>query len=387
MRVTPVSVLMAVLWSGILIGMVYWMRRKSQYVRKFGITCIIMVYLFCIVRVLLPIDFSFTKGIRLRGLFSIVYDFLWIEQYTVGQISLQIGMFLCAGWMVVSAVLLLRFVLKYRSMCRLLKNLPVREDDQCTNLLCKVIEKSGKKQKVIVCNSAGICMPMGIGIRQRYILLPDQEYTDEELYYILLHEYTHFLNGDLVIKILVHIYCCIFWWNPFVYLLKKDLDQSLEIKCDLCVTENMSYKDTADYLQTIVSSLKAMGKNRQFAGINNSVSLGQGSRNEVLERFKIVQKNKERSIGNVKQIVTWMCVFVITMIASYSFVPMPSYDPPKEEIETGPDVYEITPDNSYIIQKNGKYYWRVEGVPDEEITEEFAQELSDSGFEVKGKEE
>lgn len=97
MRVTPVSVLMAVLWSGILIGMVYWMRRKSQYVRKFGITCIIMVYLFCIVRVLLPIDFSFTKGIRLRGLFSIVYDFLWIEQYTVGQISLQIGMFLCAG--------------------------------------------------------------------------------------------------------------------------------------------------------------------------------------------------------------------------------------------------------------------------------------------------
>ena len=46
-------------------------------------------------------------------------------------------------------------------------------------------------------------------------------------------------------------------------------------------------------------------------------------------------------------------------------------------------MYEITPDNSYIVQKNGKYYWRVEGVPDEEITEEFAQELSDSGFSIK----
>ncbi|MDY2820680.1 MAG: M56 family metallopeptidase, partial [Hominisplanchenecus sp.] len=380
MRITPVSVLMAVLWSGILIGMVYWMRRKSQYVRKFGITCIIMVYLFCIVRVLFPIDFSFTRGIPLRGAFSDVYHVLWMEKYTAAGFDFYIGTVLCGIWIVVSMLLLLHFGLEYRSMCSALKKLSVREDDQCTDLLCKVFEETGKKHRVMVCKDAGICMPMGIGIRQWHILLPNQEYTDEELYYILLHEYTHFLNGDLVIKILVHIYCCIFWWNPFVYLLKKDLDQSLEIKCDLCVTENMSYKDTADYLQTIVSSLKAMGKNRQFAGINNSVSLGQGSRNEVLERFKIVQKNKERSIGNVKQIVTWMCVFVITMIASYSFVPMPSYDPPKEEIETGPDVYEITPDNSYIIQKNGKYYWRVEGVPDEEITEEFAQELSDSGF-------
>lgn len=78
-----------------------------------------------------------------------------------------------------------------------------------------------------------------------------------------------------------------------------------------------------------------------------------------------------------------MSVFAISFIASYSFVPQQFYEPPNEEIETGADVYEITPDNSYIIQKNGKYYWRVEGVPDEEITEEFAQELSDSGFSIK----
>lgn len=283
----------------------------------------------------------------------------------------------------VSAVLLLRFVLKYRSMCRLLKNLPVREDDQCINLLCKVIEKTGKKQKVIVCNSAGICMPMGIGIRQWHILLPDQEYTDEELYYILLHEYTHFLNGDLVIKILVHIYCCIFWWNPFVYLLKKDLDQSLEIKCDLCVTENMSYKDTADYLQTIVSSLKAMGGKRKSAAVNNSVSLGKGSKNEVLERFKTVQKNKENSAKSIKYAIAWMSVFTISFIASYSFVPQPAYDPPQEEIETDPTAFEITPDNSFILHKDGVYYWIVKGTPVDELTEEVVQQLVNGGFEVR----
>lgn len=383
MRITPVSVLMAVLWSGILIGMVYWMRRKSQYVRKFGITCIIMVYLFCIVRVLFPIDFSFTRGIPLRGAFSDVYHVLWMEKYTAAGFDFYIGTVLCGIWIVVSMLLLLHFGLEYRSMCSALKKLSVREDDQCTDLLCKVFEETGKKHRVMVCKDAGICMPMGIGIRQWHILLPNQEYTDEELYYILLHEYTHFLNGDLVIKILVHIYCCIFWWNPFVYLLKKDLDQSLEIQCDLCVTENMSYKDTADYLQTIVSSLKVMGGKRKSAAVNNSVSLGKGSKNEVLERFKTVQKNKENSAKSIKYAIAWMSVFAISFIASYSFVPQQFYEPPNEEIETGADVYEITPDNSYIVQKNGKYYWRVEGVPDEEITEEFAQELSDSGFSIK----
>ena len=145
----------------------------------------------------------------------------------------------------------------------------------------------------------------------------------------------------------------------------------------------MSYKDTADYLQTIVSSLKAMGGKRKSAAVNNSVSLGKGSKNEVLERFKTVQKNKENSAKSIKYAIAWMSVFAISFIASYSFVPQQFYEPPNEEIETGADVYEITPDNSYIVQKNGKYYWRVEGVPDEEITEEVVQQLVNGGFEVR----
>lgn len=385
MKVTPISVLMAVLWSGILIGIVYWMRKKYRYTRRFGISCIVMVYLFCIVRVLFPIDFQFTQGISLGGVFSDLYHVLWMEKYTIAGVDFYIGSLLCVLWIGVSAILLLRFAAEYRGMCKVLKNLPVREDRQCTDTLCKVFAQTGKKHRVVVCKSTGSSMPMGIGVRKWRILLPDRTYSDEELYYILLHEYTHFLNGDLVIKILTHIYCCIFWWNPVARLLKKDLDQSLEIKCDLCITEVLSARETVAYLQTIVSSLKALGEKTKFAGLNGTVSLGDGGKNEVVERFRIVQKNKEGVAGSVKHIALWISMFVIIMAFSYSFVPRQSYDPPKEEIETGSQVLEITPENSFILHKNGNYFWiiKVKGYPTKELTEEFAQELTDNGFEMK----
>ncbi|WP_322176532.1 M56 family metallopeptidase [Acutalibacter caecimuris] len=67
----------------------------------------------------------------------------------------------------------------------------------------------------------GLDLPIGTGLIHPQICLSNNEYEPKELYYILKHEYTHFCNRDLQIKFLVHMYCCLFWWNPVVWLLKK----------------------------------------------------------------------------------------------------------------------------------------------------------------------
>lgn len=41
-----------------------------------------------------------------------------------------------------------------------------------------------------------------------------------------------------------------------IYFLKKDMEQLLEIKCDLDVTAHMGNRDKAEYLATIVAMLK-----------------------------------------------------------------------------------------------------------------------------------
>lgn len=64
------------------------------------------------------------------------------------------------------------------------------------------------------------------------IYMPKIHFSDEELYYILSHEYYHFLNRDIWIKLFIYIICSIFWFNPFIHILKTNLIHMLEIRCD-----------------------------------------------------------------------------------------------------------------------------------------------------------
>lgn len=65
------------------------------------------------------------------------------------------------------------------------------------------------ERPIRVSYSSQVTVPMGIGLRRRMVLLPRLDYTDEELYYILLHEFTHFSNGDLYVKMGVSLLCII----------------------------------------------------------------------------------------------------------------------------------------------------------------------------------
>jgi len=239
--------------------------------------------------------------------------------------------------------------------------------------------------EIFCSNRVGI--PMGIGIFKKRIILPDEDYTDMELYYILLHEYTHFLNRDLIIKMLVHMFCYIFWWNPIVYLLRKDLEQTLEIKCDLYATEDMSNRSKADYLTTIVSSLKRIEEKKLPEALHGTVALAKGSNDlEMVERFRMISKTHTLRRHNKVFTTAWFGIFAIMLVFSYSFVIQPSYSPPIEEIVTNPKVYdiEITPDNSYIIErKDGTYVLVNSNGETLEITEKYALLMESQGMKIR----
>ncbi len=52
---------------------------------------------------------------------------------------------------------------------------------------------------VSVCICPTLDIPMGTGLFRHRICLPEHEYTQEEMNYILKHEYTHFCNRDLTV--------------------------------------------------------------------------------------------------------------------------------------------------------------------------------------------
>ena len=123
-----------------------------------------------------------------------------------------------------------RYLRSIRKVKALKRFLPV--DSVTEKVFAEVQGGIGRRIPTELCMCPGLDIPFGIGVFQKRIFLPDKEYSESELFYILKHEYTHFCNHDLVVKMLVNLFCCVFWWNPFVYLLQNDITEILELKCD-----------------------------------------------------------------------------------------------------------------------------------------------------------
>ncbi len=385
MHLTEFSMLMAILWSSVIIVFNYLCGRKQPILRQFGIRSLLALYLLSALRLAIPYEWTFTQVLPLRGAFSACYEFLFLDGIGGGDITyFQVFR---AVWAAVSAVLLLRFAFQYRKACRTVSSYSLWEGGQCARILEQVEREGGKEIRVAVRRSGRDSAPMAVGVFRKSILLPDREYTDEELYYILKHEYTHFRNRDLPIKLVVYVLCCVFWWNPAVYLLKKDLSQAFEIKCDLCVTEGVEDAKKAEYLETIVAALKKMGVQKKSGGFYGTVPLvAKGDAEGLTERFWAVSGRKGKWAGSKGLAALWVAAWAMLVAASYSFVIQPEYDTPIEEIETGPNAMELTPDNSYLLEKEDGtcIFVGPNGVENGSEVEEWLKEIMLSqGFELR----
>ncbi len=377
MQISVFSFLMSVMWGNILAVLIHLCRKTHFFIYRYGITGLLLLYLLCALRIAVPIEFKDIKAVALKGAVSAFYHCVYIEKIGTSPVSV-VGV-LSLVWAFVAFVLLLRFGIQYGRAARRVRSFPIREDAQCRKALGQV--RHGRRQVEIHVRCSGeVTIPASIGIFQKSIVLPEEDYPDEELYYILLHEYTHFLNRDLPIKMFLHILCCIFWWNPAMYLIRKDLGQLLEIRCDQCVTGQMDPEKRAGYLSAIVSVLKKAGIKKQH---HLTAPLAfQDSREEILERFRIVSEDPPQEKNRAgKAVRLLLCSAAILL--SYAVVIYPYYDTPIEEIETEPGVKELRPDNAYIVKdKNGTYTLIMPGVASQVIDGEAAARMETDGFEI-----
>ena len=95
--------------------------------------------------------------------------------------------------------------------------------------------------------------PMLIGIFRPVIILPDREYTDIQLQSILLHEITHLRRFDVAIKWLSLLACAMHWFNPVVWLVRREIDRICELSCDEAVIHDMDIKGKQSYGETLIS--------------------------------------------------------------------------------------------------------------------------------------
>ena len=350
MSVTVFSFVMSVLFSALFIVAIHMLRNQPLFLHSFGVHTIFGLYALCLFRTVVVLELPFTVSIGLNNMFSTGFETVWAAQISVGDSQIRVLPALRGIWTVVSVTLIVQFLWKSWKVSRKAEWYSTNKDSRAERVLERVKNESWRMPAVSVCICPTLDIPMGTGLFRHRICLPEHEYTQEEMYYILKHEYTHFCNRDLTVKFLVHLFCCVFWWNPAVYLLKKDISQILEIKCDIRATEKFSKRERLEYLLTIVRVLeRAESTGRTQPPMLSTGLASRKNQGDTRERFRMITA-VPRSISKLCQGAFWTLA-VTLVVLSYSFVLQPAFDPPVEEIYTDETAYEVVIENGYIQQK------------------------------------
>ncbi|MBE7067629.1 MAG: M56 family metallopeptidase [Ruminococcaceae bacterium] len=381
MSVTLYSFLMALLCSSAFVVLLVLFRRKNEFIYTFGTTSMLLLFAGFVIRLALPVEFPFVKEIGLfDGLYANVNSFLMKNLY-YGISFIEI---LVVIWGIVSAILLIKLVVKHIGFTRAMLRLKNHITPQITECQKRIEAELHVKNVHIIC-SPHFEAPLCSGI-MKLILLPEMDYSDEDLYYILKHEYTHLKNGDLYLKMLVEVFVAIFWWNPFVYLLRYNLSDVLEIKCDLSVVGKENREIKASYLQTILNMVKASlnnDKKDKKLRLTTAEFVNYSKEDSLTQRFKVVINYKPNRRKGILYFTGFIATMVLTLSVSYMFVLQPAHTVPQEEIDEGGAV-EITPENTYILEtEDGKYILISDNGIENEIDESFKDMLILDGFEIK----
>lgn len=116
------------------------------------------------------------------------------------------------------------------------------------------------KSKIKVYNCKLISSPMFIGFIKPIVLMPDIEYTKEELELIFKHELTHFKRLDVWYKLVLVVANIVHWFNPFVYLMRRCAEKDIEYTCDDIVTKNLDLEQRKDYSRVILKTMEKGGR-------------------------------------------------------------------------------------------------------------------------------
>lgn len=179
--------------------------------------------------------------------------------------------------------------------------------------------------------------PVSIGINAVEVVLPEREYTEEELRLIFRHEFTHIYYCDSNLKVFITVVNAIFWFIPVLSRTQKNVAEDIELACDEMVLEGADEEERRKYSELILS---AAASPRGFTSCLSAD--GQSLR----YRLKSIMKPKETNKYVGTLIIVVMTVFIAGTFNLVGF----TYD--YGSIAMSEFGYRIEADDIRIIQGN-----------------------------------
>jgi beta-lactamase regulating signal transducer with metallopeptidase domain len=180
---------------------------------------------------------------------------------------------------------LLRIALAYLAVCRL-----KRKATPSTLALPGLLARDAR---ILV--SSRIGMPMAVGFRSPAILLPQSlidNLSPEDLNQVILHEAAHLARNDDWVGLLERFLRAIFFFQPAVYFIGRQLDREREMACDDWVVSQSG--QTRPYAE-------ALARVAEFGATGRApiLATGVGRRKEIFRRMEALLDSTRNKIPTI----------------------------------------------------------------------------------------
>ncbi|MDO5663668.1 MAG: M56 family metallopeptidase [Bacteroidia bacterium] len=186
----------------------------------------------------------------------------------------------------------------------------------------------------------------------QWIFLHTESYSEEELQQILFHEYTHARQWHSVDIILSELLCILFWWNPAVWLIKREITINLEYLADNDVLlHGINSKEYQYHLLKLTYHKTAVQ-------IGNNFNVSQ-----LKKRIMMMNKTKSPAMKLAKYLLVVPLTFLlITLNSCLSKEKKNDENTTTETISSLPDTSDASPEVS-AEEPKGEVYVVVEEQP------------------------
>lgn len=144
-------------------------------------------------------------------------------------------------------------------------------------------------QVVVFSEASG---PMMTGFFHPVLILPEEYYDEEKLFYILKHELIHWKRKDVYGKLLLAAANAVHWFNPLIWIMHKEAVVDMELSCDERVTQGTGYAERKAYTEALLFTI-----HQQCAKKNMLSTQFYGGKQIMKKRFQNILSRTGKKSG------------------------------------------------------------------------------------------
>ena len=334
-KISTYSLANAIIFFSVGLLVIKRLRRNTKFIVNNGITALMVLLMISVIRVLLPLDFSYALVIPSDTVLPVIQK---VTGFHIG--SLTIGSIIMGIWCVGTSYILIKESYHILKTIYSIGKYRIIANEQAE----RVLKNDFASDKVCVFVSPDVDVPKVTGFIHARIYIPELKLSDHELRLILLHEVQHIRGGDTFIKLFYLLLKAAFWWNPIVRNFELEIENMLELRCDLASTKGMERNERVEYLEAILNVMKQTEPEKSVYCSHVSTLINERIGELTKQRFKVIL---ERTLTRkIKFKIASMGIIISAFICSNLIIIQPVYFSFQNEAEGGID---LTTENAYIL--------------------------------------